>query len=277
MMASFSLSLETAFLASAIFAFILLIALVYIKLFSVKIHGLSYWIFAYMSLTLMYGVLFFSDENWARFLECLLKTSFMVFLIVGMRKFLELPLFKYIWSGILAASIICDILLIFIFHNFQLHRFLLGFLIGGLMIYNAWLLFHHSRVPEKRNLRYIGVFFFINGLHYLDYPFLRTVEWFAPIGYLIANAFNQAFGIGLIILIMQKINFDVLQSKKKIYQLQGMLPICSICKKIRDSKGYWNQIDEYFRKNAGIEFTHGLCEECFQKYLDEIPESSTIE
>jgi len=132
-------------------------------------------------------------------------------------------------------------------------------------------------VPEKRNLKYIGFFFFINGLHYLDYPFLRTVDWFAPIGYLMANAFNQAFGIGLIILIMHKINFDVLQSKKKIYQLQGMLPICSSCKKIRDSKGYWNQIDEYFRKNAGIEFTHGLCEECFQKYLDEIPESFTIE
>lgn len=57
MMASFLLSLETAFLASAIISFILLIALVYIKLFSVKINGLSYWIFAYICQLLKYGVL----------------------------------------------------------------------------------------------------------------------------------------------------------------------------------------------------------------------------
>ncbi len=277
MMASFSLSLETAFLASAIFAFILLIALIYIKLFSVKIHGLSYWIFAYLFLFLEFVVLFFSDETWVLFLELLLQTSFIVFIIVGMRKFLKLPLFLHIWSGILVATIIWDILLLFIFHNFQLHLYSIGFIIGSLMIYNAWLLFHHSRVPEKRNMRYIGIFFILNGLHYLDYPFLRTVEWFAPIGYLMANAFSQAFGIGLIMLIMQKINFDVLQSKKKIYQLHGMLPICASCKKIRDDKGYWNQIEDYLRENADIEFTHGLCEDCYKKYIAEIPESSIIE
>ncbi len=276
-MVSFSLSLETIFLASAISNLIIIIALTYIKSFSVKIHGLSYWILAHTCLLLKYGVLFFSDENWVLFIGFFFQSSLMIFLIIGMHQFLELHLNKHIWSGILAVMIIWDILLIFVFHNIQLHLFSFGFLIGGLMIYNAWLIFHNSKGDKKQNMIYIGVFFFINGLHYLDYPFLRPIEWFAPIGYLMDFGFNLAFGIGLIMLIIQKINSNVLQSKEKIHTLQGMLPICASCKKIRDSKGYWNQIEDYLRKNADIEFTHGLCEDCYQKYIAEIPESSIIE
>ena len=46
--------------------------------------------------------------------------------------------------------------------------------------------------------------------------------------------------------------------------LRGMLPICSSCKKIRDDKGYWNQIESYIRDHTGAEFTHGICPECMK-------------
>ena len=51
----------------------------------------------------------------------------------------------------------------------------------------------------------------------------------------------------------------------KIKQLSGMLPICSACKKIRDDKGYWNQIESYIRDHSEAEFSHGLCPECAKK------------
>ena len=51
----------------------------------------------------------------------------------------------------------------------------------------------------------------------------------------------------------------------KIKQLSGMLPICSACKKIRDDKGYWNQIESYIRDHSEAEFSHGLCPECAEK------------
>lgn len=60
---------------------------------------------------------------------------------------------------------------------------------------------------------------------------------------------------------------DALSSVK---QLSGMLPICASCKKIRDDKGYWNQIESYIREHSEAEFTHGLCPECGQKLLDEL-------
>jgi len=52
----------------------------------------------------------------------------------------------------------------------------------------------------------------------------------------------------------------------EIKTLRGMFPICSHCKKIRDDKGYWNQIDSYLRKHSEAEFTHSICPDCQTKY-----------
>jgi len=55
-----------------------------------------------------------------------------------------------------------------------------------------------------------------------------------------------------------------------IKTLKGMLPICASCKKVRDDKGYWNQIEEYVRDHTDAEFSHGLCPDCAQKYYDQL-------
>ena len=47
-----------------------------------------------------------------------------------------------------------------------------------------------------------------------------------------------------------------------VRQLEGLLPICASCKKVRDDAGYWNQIEEFISSRSGVEFTHGLCPEC---------------
>ena len=47
----------------------------------------------------------------------------------------------------------------------------------------------------------------------------------------------------------------------KVNKLGGLLPICASCKKIRDDKGYWNQIEEYIRDHSEAEFTHSICNE----------------
>jgi PAS domain S-box-containing protein len=47
--------------------------------------------------------------------------------------------------------------------------------------------------------------------------------------------------------------------------LGGLLPICSSCKKIRDDKGYWKQLEEYFHSHSDVRFSHGMCPDCFKK------------
>ncbi len=57
---------------------------------------------------------------------------------------------------------------------------------------------------------------------------------------------------------------------KEIETLSGLLPICSSCKKIRDDKGYWNQIESYIEKHSSAQFSHSICDECTEKlYGDE--------
>lgn len=55
-----------------------------------------------------------------------------------------------------------------------------------------------------------------------------------------------------------------------VRQLSGMLPICAACKKIRDDKGYWQQIESYIRTHSEAEFTHSLCPDCVEKTYAEL-------
>lgn len=48
----------------------------------------------------------------------------------------------------------------------------------------------------------------------------------------------------------------------EVKTLQGILPICSHCKKIRDDKGYWNQLESYIQAHSKALFSHGLCPAC---------------
>ena len=52
---------------------------------------------------------------------------------------------------------------------------------------------------------------------------------------------------------------------KKVLQLEGLLPICASCRKVRDAGGYWTHLEEYFESRAPVEFTHAICPECEQK------------
>lgn len=53
----------------------------------------------------------------------------------------------------------------------------------------------------------------------------------------------------------------------QVRQLESLLPICSYCKKIRDDQNYWQQIETYINEHTGTEFSHGICPECYLKYL----------
>lgn len=55
------------------------------------------------------------------------------------------------------------------------------------------------------------------------------------------------------------------QALGEIKTLSGLIPICSHCKKVRDDKGYWQQVEDYVREHTSADFSHGLCPDCFKK------------
>jgi hypothetical protein len=55
----------------------------------------------------------------------------------------------------------------------------------------------------------------------------------------------------------------------RVKTLSGFLPICASCKKIRDDKGYWNQIESYIESRSEAEFSHGICPDCARRLYPE--------
>jgi len=56
---------------------------------------------------------------------------------------------------------------------------------------------------------------------------------------------------------------------KQALDRRGLLPICASCKRVRDDKGYWNQLEAYVRDHSEAEFSHGICPDCAEKLYPE--------
>ncbi|MEI8233407.1 MAG: response regulator [Verrucomicrobiota bacterium] len=65
------------------------------------------------------------------------------------------------------------------------------------------------------------------------------------------------------------INEELKKAFAEVKQLQGLLPICGSCKKIRDDKNYWHQIDAYLSEHTDVIFSHSLCPDCYAKVMNE--------
>jgi len=62
-----------------------------------------------------------------------------------------------------------------------------------------------------------------------------------------------------------KNNRQLSEALEKVRTLRGLLPICSSCKKIRDDKGYWSEVEVYVRDHSDARFSHGICPDCVKE------------
>ena len=69
---------------------------------------------------------------------------------------------------------------------------------------------------------------------------------------------------------LQHKNAKLEAALEDIKTLKGMLPICAQCKKIRDDKGYWNQIESYIYEHSEAEFSHSICPDCARKFYPDL-------
>jgi len=67
----------------------------------------------------------------------------------------------------------------------------------------------------------------------------------------------------------------ILNLQSQVKQLSGLLPICAVCKKVRDDQNYWHQVESYIIQRTDARFTHGYCPECRAKFLREMQASQT--
>ncbi|MGD0282612.1 MAG: response regulator [Dissulfurispiraceae bacterium] len=98
-----------------------------------------------------------------------------------------------------------------------------------------------------------------------------------PYGYLLKPVNSKELQIAIeVTLYKSKIDKEKAQltqelrnALEKVKLLSGMLPICASCKKIRDDKGYWNQIETYISEHSEALFSHAICPDCGEKLYPE--------
>jgi hypothetical protein len=84
-------------------------------------------------------------------------------------------------------------------------------------------------------------------------------------GILVAVLWVVAFLLNAAMRLEQEIEYVLADRETALADvkiLEGLLPICASCKKIRDRAGRWRQLEEYIARHSEADFTHGICEEC---------------
>jgi phosphoserine phosphatase RsbU/P len=67
----------------------------------------------------------------------------------------------------------------------------------------------------------------------------------------------------------------ILSYMGQVRELRSLLPMCSYCKRIRDDRDYWHQVEAYIKKHAGIDFSHGICPDCYTEII--VPQLEALE
>jgi sigma-B regulation protein RsbU (phosphoserine phosphatase) len=59
----------------------------------------------------------------------------------------------------------------------------------------------------------------------------------------------------------------ILGLREELLALEGLLSVCSYCKRMRNAEGYWGSLERYIENHSTAEFSHGICPECYEKHL----------
>ncbi|MFO7970996.1 MAG: hypothetical protein R6U13_15425 [Desulfatiglandaceae bacterium] len=108
------------------------------------------------------------------------------------------------------------------------------------------------------------------GAYVLIFPLIWRLPWLLPMAFGLLVGFHLLATLGMVVLVMDRIRIRAEANEKRVQHLEGLLPICSYCKNIRDDKGYWHQVESYVRDHSEAEFSHSICPECAKKYYPDI-------
>lgn len=97
---------------------------------------------------------------------------------------------------------------------------------------------------------------------------LLSHEAAQAVTFLVFPATMAVLVIGLTVLNQQRVETDLRASMEEVHTLQGIIPICAQCKKVREGAD-WTRIEAYVQQHTGAEFSHGICPECLDRLYPE--------
>jgi len=83
-------------------------------------------------------------------------------------------------------------------------------------------------------------------------------------GFLVGFQILAAFG--LVAMLVDRVRARAEASERRAQRLEGLLPICAYCKRIRDKDNHWHVLESYIEERSSAEFSHGICPDCMKKF-----------
>ncbi|MFA7292558.1 MAG: PAS domain S-box protein [Rhodocyclaceae bacterium] len=208
---SFEFSLQTAILGALGSSVILAATLGYLWQIDSSRRTLLFWCLAFVAQSLrlgaQLGVSMGASVLW--FVTDVLFAFVTLFIWLGTCALIGRNSHYRLLSGVLLATLIWNLAAAALELPFQARTIPLYAIAAGVMLQAAASLFHLARSLNGVGYRGLGILFGLLGLHYLDYPFLRTVEWFAPIGFSLAATLMLCMGIAMLILTLRRQQFEL--------------------------------------------------------------------
>lgn len=164
--------------------------------------------------------------------------------------------------------------------DLQVRLVLISLCVGAISLRSAWVAW--KRVPEilkdanplvLATLLFVGLVYFIRTLLTAlvppaseDFMIPSVIHGISLLVYLLGHTL---LATGLLVLNGQRVERDLQVAMDECKVLQGILPICAHCKKIRDDRGAWNQLEAYIHQHTDAEFSHGICPDCARTYFQD--------
>jgi hypothetical protein len=118
---------------------------------------------------------------------------------------------------------------------------------------------------------YLSVYGFSNFLGHI----LKIISFYLIYQCVIETSLKEPYQ--LLFRNLKKHEQELEQALSRVKQLSGLLPMCASCKKIRDDKGYWKQVEDYLHDHSEAQFTHGLCPDCIAKFYPDYADAAEVE
>lgn len=274
------LDIHTALLITGLVGLILFLCLAYVCHTRQTYPGFRQWTLASLLGFFGIGLLAFRDV-WPDLATIVPGNSLiiasMALYATGLRAFLGKP--PWLW-----LAWVCGLIGAAVCYHYGItapslnHRVvLLSLLVAAIFGYCAYLV--HTELPRHRhspNL-WLTLNFGLFALWFLVRCFLTVAHeppyntdflassFVQSVSLLVQTAGNITITLGLLILNLARTEADMHAALAEVRTLRGVIPICSSCKKIRDDRGAWNQLESYISEHSGAQFSHGYCPECAKR------------
>lgn len=217
--------------------------------------------------------------------QTLLGASILL-LIAGMLEFTGAAIPRKAFIGIGAAIFVIHAIGTYVYPSYigRTIAFAMTFAISSAFCYD--LTSRRLRTVLPKGNRLLASVFLIQTLWYLlrvgilitgmhEGQDFMTPSWFNASTLLAQIGFSTAMIVGLVVLNAQRAEQELLMARDEINTLRGIIPICAWCKKIRHDSGSWQQIEEYVKSHADVDFSHGICPDCLPKYFEGIDQAGS--